>query len=182
MHNFFNFRRSKKNVYVASAFFLVMFTWLPSFAQVVNSGASSTSANSQITMTATIPTIVIVKVDPILSKLSTIIRPNVIDSGVNVSSTDFTINGAVTSNSATANIQTKVSSLSLQLAYGTSNITLNMRGTIGGKAISTTAFTPIFTNKSASIQIIGDLDETTITSQKTPGNYTGSLIITATVQ
>lgn len=174
---------SKFKQYFFAAILLLSFSIaVPSYAQIVNSGASSTSSNSQVTLTATVPTVVIVKVDTALSKLSTSISPNVIDSTSNPSGQDFIVNGSIISNNSSANIQTTLSDVALKLVNGTSTITVNLSGTIGGKTISKTAFSPNFVNRSASIQIIGDLDETTVTSKNDPGNYTGSLTITATVQ
>ncbi len=150
-------------------------------AQVVNSGPSATSSTSQVTMKATVPSIVFVKVNEGTSTLTKSINPNLVDSSSNVASTDFQIRGDVLVNSPSANVQCTLSTLSLSLANGSDTITTALSGTIGGTSVSTSAFTPTFTNKKASIVINGDIDESTVTSEKAPGDYTGTLTISATL-
>lgn len=152
-----------------------------SWAQVVNSGANSASSNSQITMSATVPKVIVVQVNSGTSILSKAISANTIDASSNTVAQDFQIRGTVTVNDATANVQCTLNTTALNLSNSGSNIKVNLSGTIGGTNISTSAFTPVFSSKQASININGDIDDTTVTSSLNPGSYTGTLTITATL-
>lgn len=150
-------------------------------AQVINSGPSANSANSQVTLSATVPSVIFVNVSPTLSVLSATVDPSRIDSPSNIVSTDFQIRGNVVVNKANANVQCTVNTLNLALANGTDTINTILSGTIGGTTINTSGFSPAFTNRQAAIVINGDLNESTVTSLKAPGTYSGTLTITATV-
>lgn len=150
-------------------------------AQVVNSSPSATSANSQVTLRATVPSVVIVRVSGERSTLSVNVNPNVVDSASNASSRDFAISGNVIVNNPDANVQCTVSTTELKLANGSDEITVRMAGTIGGQNISTRNFTPRFSSRQAAIDITGDLDESTVTSAKAPGTYSGTFTITASL-
>lgn len=153
----------------------------PAMAQVVNSNPSSSSANSQVTLTASVPSVVIVRVNAGTSTLSYTLNPNLIDSSSNVSSQDFAIRGNVIVNSPSANVQCSLSSTTLSLVNGSDTLTTRLTGTIGGTNISTSGFTPTFSSRQAAIVINGDLDESTATSAKAPGTYSGTVTITASL-
>lgn len=150
-------------------------------AQVVNGVYSKTSSSAQVTLTATIPTLVKVDVKQADSLLSHEVAYSDIDAATNEVHEDFKIFGDVLVNKASASVQCQLSALSLDLANGTDKITTNFTGTIGGTAVSTSNFAPTFSAKKAAIVIKGDVDETTITSADEPGSYTGVLTITATL-
>ena len=173
--------RTKSALSFAAVLTAGLFLTQPMYAQVVNSGPSATSSNSRVTLTATVPSVVYVNVVEGQSTLSKALDISVIDSPANIASTDFSIKGEVLFNSPTTSIQCTVSAVDLALTNGTDTINTKLSGTIGGVGISTSGFSPIFTNKKASINISGDIDESTVTSQKAPGAYTGTVTITATV-
>ena len=150
-------------------------------AQVINSGPSTTNSNSKVTLSASIPSIVLVNVDQGLSVLNMSVDPNLIGSSKNVVSSDFTVKGAVVANNTNAQVQCSVSTLKLILTNNRDTITANLKGTIGGVPISTSGFSPIFSSRKADISITGDLDESTVTLEKQPGNYSGTLTITASL-
>ena len=153
----------------------------PVFAQVVNSTPGTSSATSQVTLTASVPSIILVQVNSGSSTLSASVSPALIGSASNVTSQDFRIVGNVIANSASAAPHCTLSATTLTLVNGSDSITVNLTGTIGGTNISTNSFTPTMTSKSAAINITGDLDESTVTTAKAPGNYTGTLTITASL-
>jgi methionine-rich copper-binding protein CopC len=150
-------------------------------AQIVNSGPGTSSSNSQVTLTATLPSVITVRVDNATSILTHTINPNSIDAASNTVAADFQIRGDVIVNSPSANVQCSLNALNLNLSNGTDTITANLTGTIGGVPVSTTPFRPTFTAKRAAIMINGDIVDTTVTSAKAPGNYSGTLTITATL-
>jgi hypothetical protein len=178
MFNAFN-----KNFFAAAAVIALVgfMSQAPASAQVVNSGAGSSSSNSQVTLTASIPSVVIVKVDQGSSTLSSSINPSLIDSETDASSQDFSVQGNVLVNDPSANVQCTVSDTVLTLENGKDTLTVNLSGTIGGATISEKGFTPKFSSRQAAIKIVGDLDETTVTSEKAPGSYTGTFTITASL-
>lgn len=151
------------------------------FAKPERDEDSGSSSSSQVTLTAVLPSVVVVKVDNEKSNLSKTLEAALIDSNSNKVSQDFSIFGDVLANDNKANVQCTVSTTKLQLVNGKSAITVNLSGNIGGAEISEKAMTPKFSNKKASISISGDIDDTTVTSSLDPGSYSGTLTITATL-
>ena len=171
-----------KHIIMATLLLTIASFSLKADAQVVNSGASKTSSNSAVTLTATLPSIVNVNVDPVNSVIAHEVSFSAIDATSNTPSQDFHIVGNVLVNKSNASVQCQLSTLSLDLANGSDKITTKFTGTIGGTAVSTSNFTPTFTSKKAAIDIAGDIDESTISSADEPGSYAGTLTITATLQ
>lgn len=150
---------------------------------VVNSGPSQTSSNSVVTLEAVVPHVVQVNVVTGTSNLAETLTAARINTGVSTASTDYQIKGSVFSNGGSRVIDTTVSTTSVALSDGNSHtINVALSGTIGGTAISTSAFQPTFTNGSAAININGDLDESTVDATDTAGTYSGSVTITSTIR
>lgn len=105
--------------------------------------------------------------------------------GTNVSSTNYRIRGNITisNNSLNNKVYVSVNSTRLALTNAASGNTMmvNIGGTIGNLVPSTTANRITFSNRSATIDIQGDLDESTLSLTTNSGSYSGKLIITAVI-
>ncbi len=129
----------------------------------------------------TLPTVVMVWVRAHQSDLHEVITQADIDSQVDIPGSDYTVKGIVIANHYASQVQCTVDTLALNLVNGSDSITVNLDGTIGGTNISTAPFVPTFTNKIASINISGDIDESTVNPTDAPGTYSGTFTITATI-
>lgn len=109
---------------------------------------------------------------------------------------DYQINGAIYTNCPTSRcngnngILVEVSPNPLKLTNGYSEITMDLRGSIGNKNIDKAKKgknsinlkkSPISTNLGwqSDIEIIGDIDESSISFEDRPGDYTGTFTIQA---
>jgi len=150
---------------------------------VVNSGQSTTSSNSVVTMDLTVPHIVEVRVNSGTSTLGAgTLAATRINTGSDAAGVDYQIRGNVYANDPTDVIDMTLDTLAVVLTDGAGHtITNNLSGTIGGTAVATTTFNPTFAAGAAAIVVDGDIDESTITATDIPGNYAGAVTITATI-
>ncbi len=148
---------------------------------VVNNGPGNPSSSSDVTLTAQIDEFVEVFVDDSTSDLHENLTNADLTSTVDVAGDDYQIDGYVFKNNLSANVQCQLSTLQLQLVNGSDDITVNLAGSIGGTAVSTSAFSPTFTGNQATIDMQGDIDESTASVTDAPGTYSGSFTITATI-
>lgn len=109
---------------------------------------------------------------------------------------DYKINGGIFTNcsptvcNGSSGLMVEVAPLVVSMINGTSEVKVHLRGYIGGKAISTTAQAVALQELDlvptlpwvSTIQIIGDIDETSVGINDRPGEYFGSFTIKATKQ
>ncbi len=163
---------------VSALVLLLAMAWVPS---TVLAGQGSNSASENATLKAAIPAMVMVWVNPNTSQLHHDVAQENIGQTNNTVAKDYKIKGFVLSNSSSSLVQCTVDKVIVPLENNGDTINVRLRGRIGSTKISTTPFFPTFINNRANISIRGDLDETTITNQHSPGLYSGTFTITATI-
>ncbi|MDX1920631.1 MAG: hypothetical protein SFU25_07870 [Candidatus Caenarcaniphilales bacterium] len=126
------------------------------------------------------------------SRLSVQTRPNTSHLGSNPSN-DYLINGAVYTNcpslicTGSNGIMVEVQPLRVIMQNGSSEIAVNLRGTIGNKSITSGLQSADLLNLGilstlpwqSNVQVIGDIDESTVSIEDRPGGYFGSFTIKA---
>lgn len=123
-----------------------------------------------------------VNVSTAYSTLSYRISTADIASATNIPSINYRIIGTIErqDNSSDGDLTyVSLSSLTLSLRNGSSVIPVRISGVIGGTPASTTPTRVYYNNKTASINLTGDLDESAIPASAAAGTYSGSLTITA---
>jgi len=124
-----------------------------------------------------------VNVSAVTSTLGATALATQVGTGVNTPSSDYRIRGDViiSDNSIANRIYISVDTLQVSLVNVGSPVLVDITGTIGGVAVTTTPTLVTFTGTLANIDLTGDIDESTLTFTTQPGVYQGSITITATL-
>lgn len=122
-----------------------------------------------------------VKFDRSLSQTEYYVRPQELFIKHNVPSRNFVIKGTIQVHPAALSdsVYIMVNTTDLPLRQGNRFMVVHWRGSIGNESPSTSPIQVNYIGGQAPIDLVGDLDESTMGLWVPPGSYHGSLIITA---
>jgi len=176
---------------------LILFSIFSFFSLLINTTCKADSIN--------IPLIILISINserPSGRLYNSLVGPSKLSknsnslslSGLKQETDDYKINGAIYTNcpnnrcNGSNGINVEVSPNPIKLSNGYSEVSVDLRGSVGNKAIRNNGAksinlkrSPIATNLGwqSDIEIIGDIDESTFSLNDRPGDYIGTFTIEA---